>query len=394
MPVCVISTVGTSIFSQANKDIQERWREFEKLTEVDLDPICNLKIKDFKGRDLYHMTLEVLRAQSNDIAAVRRASAELNSLSRIIEDEDTNHRLTFLATDTSDGALAARIVADFSAEFFKIPADQVKLYRIKGLQVRDGRSFRRDGVRNLIAKIFDALDEAKSPTYDRVLNPTGGFKSAVPYLTVIGMTEENVRVSYIFERSEELISLKKLPIQLDLDQLLPFYQVIQKAEQEFVPEAEMLKALRLNSREDLINRPIWPLLDQDTDNDKVVYSINGLGVIALRYLREKEKLKRSNVYLSKAAYDTYSKLDSTQQTHVGKLLKQMGNKNWRDNQKSEVHGAIIAKPHDDFRFFFFEKEDGSVLIAEIVRHSDRSYERLREGPKLKLEDYPRLMMWE
>lgn len=218
MPISIISTTGTSVFSQAGKSIQEEWQTFNKGTNVNLQSIQR-GTPNFDGYDLYYRTLQYLHGESRSkdaVTAIRKASAELNSLSHILARSERNRsdQLHFLASETPDGILAARVVADFAKEYFGIETSVVHL--IDGLQVSDGRKFQLDGIRVLIATIYEVLKEAPAGTYTRVINPTGGFKGVVPYLTLIGMIEADIEISYIYERSSELITLDVSPCNLIL----------------------------------------------------------------------------------------------------------------------------------------------------------------------------------
>ena len=200
MAICVISTVGTSVFGRFGDALRNEAAAFRRRTDVDLERIR--RSTQFDGQELYTRTLNLLHAEAqSDQPEVRigDASAELNGLVHILDGKgNRSDQLHFLASDTPDGVLAARVVADFAREFFSIETSKVHV--ISGLQVDDGRRFQQDGVRNLIGVIYDILKGAPAGTYRRVLNPTGGFKGVVPYLTLIGMIESDTEISYIYAR--------------------------------------------------------------------------------------------------------------------------------------------------------------------------------------------------
>ena len=70
--------------------------------------------------------------------------------------------------------------------------------------------------------LFERIDTLrKETTEDRIeLNATGGFKGMVPYLTLYGMFYD-LPVSYIFEQSETLIQLPRIPLAFDWRRLAP-----------------------------------------------------------------------------------------------------------------------------------------------------------------------------
>jgi hypothetical protein len=53
-------------------------------------------------------------------------------------------------------------------------------------------------------------------SYEIIINPTGGYKGIVPFLTVLGMIYGKYSV-YLFEFSQELIKLPPLPLTFNLD---------------------------------------------------------------------------------------------------------------------------------------------------------------------------------
>ncbi len=393
MPICVISTTGTSVFSNASKPIQDEWHEFRSKKDVNLDAI--LKRPHFDGYDLYMRTLEYLRGEtrSSDTAdVIRKASAELNSLSCILAEPVTrSDQLHFLASATPDGALAARVIADFSREHFQI--ENTSAYLIKGLQVKDGKEFLRDGIRNLIAKVYDILDTAPPGTYTRVLNPTGGFKGVVPYLTLIGMIEPDVHLSYIYEQSKELISLGRVPLKFDFDTLAGTYPALKACSENFVDMYKLAQLLDLAEGNTLVEHPAWSLFDQDVQDGNTYFSLNGLGRIVLAHFRT---LDRTAVYLSRQAAERFDSLDSTQKRKFASYFERLRDTDWveqkRHDEVANPGNAIPIKPgRVDERLFIYRLDDGSILVAELAYHRpDMSYDRMPQ----RRSDYDKHRLWE
>ncbi len=393
MPICVISTTGTSVFSNAHADLQTEWKSFRQNSTVDLQAIW--KRDSFEGLALYQRTLEYLRAEAkakNATEIIRRASAELNSLSRILGDQRTrSDQLHFLATATPDGVLAARIIADFSREYFQVETAIVHL--ISGLQVNDGNVFQRDGVRNLIAKIYDILHSAPEGTFTRVINPTGGFKGAIPYLTLIGMIESGVQLSYVYEQSPVLITLGRIPLQFNFEVLRSAYQALKICSEDFVDERRLKELLSLPSDKPLSDHPAWSLFDQTTQEGSVYFSVNGLGQIVLERFKA---LDRTAIYLSRQAAERFDSLDATQQKRFQTYFERLRDKAWIDANRHDEYrnpgNAIPIKPGNvDERLFIYRLEDGAILVAELAFHrSDGSYDRVPQ----RRDDYDRHRRWE
>lgn len=393
MPICVISTTGTSVFSNASADLQTEWKSFRQNSTVDLQAIC--KRDAFDGLELYQRTLEYLRAEAkakNAAEIIRRASAELNSLSRILVTPRTrSDQLHFLATSTPDGALAARVICDFSREYFQVETAAVHL--IDGLQVHDGDSFQRDGIRNLIAKIYDIFHGAPNGTYTRVINPTGGFKGVVPYLTLVGMIESGVQLSYIYEQSPVLITLGRVPLQFNFEALQSAYPALKACSEDFVDERKLMELLSLPSDKRLPDHPAWSLFDQTTQEGTIYFSVNGLGQIVLEHFRA---LDRTPIYLSRQVAQRFDSLDATQQKRFKDYFERLRDPAWIDSHRHDAYAnagnAIPIKPGNvNERLFIYHQEDGAILVAELAFHRpDGSYDR---EPKRR-NDYDSYRLWE
>lgn len=389
MLVYVISTVGQSVFNNAGEYTRRQARDFRDRKDVDLRTIVDREKSDFDGKAIYAATLADLRALPT-VEALRAASAELNSLERILEDAKPNRgdKLYFLASETPDGALAARVVADFCAEHFE---RETEICLIDGLQVDDGQRFRSLGLRSLINKLYDILEDAPAAAFRRVLNPTGGFKGVVPYLTVIGMLEPAVEVSYIYERSPELITLGGLPLQLNYDALEGAYEALEACQGAGqLEEGELIRLLNIQGQQ-VSDHATWSLFEMIEVNGERLYALNGLGQIVYRHLSEGRD--HADVYLSQQAARTYDSYDPAQQKKFAAMFDRMGDAAWRRSVYHATKGdaKALKQGSTDERPLIIELDGGEVLVAELTLHSDKSYERT---PDLNRKDYDRFRKWE
>jgi len=203
---------------------------------------------------------------------------------------------------------------------------------------------------------------------------------------------QNVELSYIYEFSSEMIRLAGVPLRLYFEQMEAAYDALLKCSDPATPlsEAELRKALG-NEDQPITTHPLWSLFDFIDVNGETYYEPSGLGRIVIEHFRE----KRSKLYLSKQAQDAIHALDGTQKDIWRKLLNNMRDPEWRSLQEhATLSGKVkVSKPAGDERIFYFEEEDGSVLIAEIARHSDGSYDRLASRG-LRRSDYGPVALWE
>ncbi len=225
---CIIATVGQSVIGNSDKLIRDGVAAFAKQPTPDL--MSDLKlikngVHDFPGKNWYDMILTALYDMVDNKALLRQASAELNHLIPTLESikSNSNDVIHFIASETVEGVLSARILADFCRDYFERATE---VHIVKGLQVKDGQRFRRLGLSTLIELVFRLLRNADPSVYKRVLNPTGGFKGVVPYLTLIGMLHPSVEIAYIYEFSDELITLAGLPFTLDFSQMEDAYDAL------------------------------------------------------------------------------------------------------------------------------------------------------------------------
>lgn len=205
MDKLVICTLGTSIANKCKsqsscfKDFATFGWDDSNETYEQLEREIDERISNF---DL---------SKERDILSV---SAEANTLHGI---GITSHdRVMLLATDTRLGNICSRKVKRVLNEAFCLPECNVEIKRIEGLQITDEKKLRETGLRNLVNYVGEILRGDESFQYDIILNPTGGYKGIVPFLTVLGMLFDK-RSVYRFETSNALISLPPLPLTYNVE---------------------------------------------------------------------------------------------------------------------------------------------------------------------------------
>ncbi len=243
-----ICTSGTSILTKSGINFERfknvplsRWNEFERDITAVRDRVSELL------------------ARLNLPTKLDDTSAEIKSLVKMgITTED---RVILIASDTIDGKLSAELVQTFLTE--REICHEIEIKIIKGLQAIDGRLFQQEGLKNLLNFLISHEHE------NVVFNLTGGFKSVVPYLSLIGMLF-NKPVRYIHEDSEDVITLSNLPILINDNLLLLLEDKLRKIERETSIEiTEWQKGIDFNDRR-------FDVLIEKTEG-KV--TLSGLGLI-------------------------------------------------------------------------------------------------------------------
>jgi putative CRISPR-associated protein (TIGR02619 family) len=154
-----------------------------------------------------------------------KLSAEIHSLAKM--NLDRHDRVVLLASATDDGCACALAVEMYLKKYWD--GLTVVTERIAGLQVRDARLFRQQGVVNYLRRCLREVHD-----YGRenvVLNPTGGFKALVPYAVLIGMLKR-VPCRYIFEQSQTLLELPPLPVEFQRGPFEAYRELFQRMERE------------------------------------------------------------------------------------------------------------------------------------------------------------------
>ena len=189
-----ICTCGTSIITNRN---------------INTERIANLPLS--KAEEVKE-DIEIIKDQVLErldaISDFNEISAEIKSLLKMgINPED---KVILISTDTIDGKLSAELIKEFLVSK-RISLDHnIQIKVINGLQARDGKLFSSQGIKELISYLISFEHE------NVILNITGGYKSVVPYVALIGMLF-NKPIHYIYEDSDDLITLSHIPILINED---------------------------------------------------------------------------------------------------------------------------------------------------------------------------------
>jgi putative CRISPR-associated protein (TIGR02619 family) len=207
----VLSTVGISVLLNVLDSSEEAWRQQlnQKANERQLaDELAH------KVDELVERAKALLR--EGDVQKNRRLSAELNGLYGIYQGnlsagKSDMHYL--VATDTALGRKAADVIRAFLRE----TELTVDVYVPEGLSTADPSTFSK-GMKKLIRWCEDTIPDYRGKGYRVVFNLTAAFKSLQGYLNIMGMFYADEMV-YIFETGSQLLSIPRLPLQIDINAL-------------------------------------------------------------------------------------------------------------------------------------------------------------------------------
>jgi putative CRISPR-associated protein (TIGR02619 family) len=224
MPRLVISTVGTSLLTnQIDLDLDpDDWsKQLEKTANYTTDEIN--KYHQGIGKiieKLKQRAEEKLYDDDTDIEEIREASAELNGIYGLYDKElergmSDTHLL--IATDTAQGKVTAGILESFLKSQ---GISNTSICIQPGLCIANSDIFV-EGMAKLIPYIQSTIVDCQNSQYDICFNLVGGFKALQGYFNTIGMFYAN-EIIYVFEGSNEVIKIPKLPVKVDVLKVEPY----------------------------------------------------------------------------------------------------------------------------------------------------------------------------
>lgn len=206
MPKLILSAVGTSLFTNmANNENRDSIIRSSNLEENEVSEEVKQLADEFQRQAFDFFG-------NNDFEKLKKLTAELNSLLTFYKNRFDEHRRDvhiLIATDTYLGHRSATVLKEYLDRYF----DSVIVYIPSKLSTKTKNNFD-SGVRDLLKWCDENINTYKENQYEIVFNLTGGFKSLQGYLNTIGMFYAD-EIIYIFEQGGELISIPKLPIQIE-----------------------------------------------------------------------------------------------------------------------------------------------------------------------------------
>lgn len=216
----VISTVGTSLLNhqinRANPDERNWSSQLLNSTNKGESEI------EQEEKDIVHKLRERAskKLAQNEVAIIRRNSAELNGLYGLYENQLAQGKqdMNFLiATDTYQCQTTAEVVRDFLQK----QGLSVDIKKPTGLSTASTENFS-SGIDELISWLREEIIPGYKESHKICFNLVGSFKSLQGYLNTIGMFYAD-EILYIFEsENADLITIPRLPITLDCKAIKPY----------------------------------------------------------------------------------------------------------------------------------------------------------------------------
>lgn len=330
----VITTVGTSLFANYQKDNSDIWHHYEQIKE---EPFAAYE----------HAVERIKRVKQpvlNFACNQDESCAEIKSILKIKEELKESVDVYLLASDSITSALAAEIVKEALEKRkdreLRVNFNQ-QLDVIKGLQVNNQDEFSRSGMPNLVRRIYGLADGGYFGHL--ILNITGGYKATIPFLTVLGQVS-NVPLYYIFEETQSLIKIPQTPVDIDWKTIGKHHDILERLEREGIIKEDKKYPETIES---LIERA----------GDCVI--LNTLGIIFL----ERYKAKFEIFHLYPDEYMKYASLNEYDQRLFNRSLKELKRRLETNPGDPDLrHGLTGCSLPEGFYCFKHKEENEQVRI--------------------------------
>lgn len=316
------------------------------------------------GADTEERILRFLRESSPE-----QASAETNSLSRLLKDGD---RIVFLHSETDEGKLCAAALD----KYFTSQGHSCEVREIPALSYHQSR-FKMRGLRSLVAMMIDMIRKEADQGFEVMINATGGFKAEIAYATLVGLLFD-VPVYYIHEAFREIIEMPPSPIAWDYSLLADYEEFFEWL------NTDLRLTKDVDARLKVLPDEVKLLLSEE--DGYTMLSPAG-EVFYEAYLAHLEKFKDVALFLSDRACKTYTSADANVKSIYARSLLKVRSPVLRGNGSAQVSNCdcmVYPKGDKNERIFYFEDTRGAIYVCELSRHSDQSYNRfISRGVKRK-----------
>ncbi|MDZ7290136.1 MAG: hypothetical protein ONB44_01790 [candidate division KSB1 bacterium] len=262
-PKIVLMTVGVLIVHKLAENEKPLW---EGMKGTDL-----LTLREGNARKQRELEKRVIaRLCELDLSkpsGLHMIAPELTSLAAIgLGPED---EVALFASESAAGIFTARVLSQYIKQVWHAVAE---MEVITGLQGQDAGLFRSVGVQRYVQSVLRWLSRPGiAYTHEVFLNASAGYKSLIPYTTLVGMLF-GVPLKYTFESSDVVLTVPPVPVTCDRELLARVEPLLARLDAESeLPQQEVLNGLNGPDRELLM-----PLLE--FANGKFSLSALGLAV--------------------------------------------------------------------------------------------------------------------
>ncbi len=294
---------------------------------------------------------------------LQKLSAELNALLKYdrFNNQDI-HKL--LCTDTFLGQKAAELI-----EYYLQNKNlNVSIYNAKDLKTDEIENFH-IALADLVKELSEELQGYKESGYEIIFNLTGGFKSVNSFLQTMASLYADKSL-YIFESSQELLTIPRIPIKVDDEVIINNLQLFRALELGLkLPKAieSIPKTLVLEISGDYILSPwgeiVWQKVKSKFYREKLINPLQTKILYSQEFINDTNKLNPKELYQLNKSID--------------KLEKYIAfDENLRSLRYHELKGNIAKKyshefyPFDgnDSRRCYCNEKNGEIILEKLDAH--------------------------
>lgn len=216
----------------------------------------------------------------------RICGAEINSVSSILAQNLLHDRFfhIILVSDTEPGDFVGQVLEHYytTRHNKKSRFTNVEVYRVEGLTSHDARTFKNQGLKNLV-RLMGSTVRAHGP-HRILINATGGYKAQISFAGMIGQALD-IPVCYMFEKFGEVIILPPQPVSFDFDFWLAYY-----------PLFSLLNGvMEKDNRWDLPDERFQSLVDYIAIDGKHLYELTPTGQLFHETFRSRFKFRKKEL---------------------------------------------------------------------------------------------------
>jgi len=265
------------------------------------------------------------------------ASAEVSSLIKYAQNHKEDLEVILFASDTLLSHVIATTLADAVSGFKVDGLYEITIYYnpdqdyLKGMQIKDIKAFQKEGIRHLVNRYLDIKSSCyKAPA----INITGGYKGLIPMLAILGQIY-GCTIFYMFENTDVIIEIPKLPVQMDENIFMKYFETFLALDENFITERDHYEFCN----DEIIQSMI------DTDDGEV--SLNPLGYIFWERFKDKCVI----YYMPD---DVWKNLED----HKCRKLKKMlaGDPEGFETEAEQNGHVVFKKGHEEDRAYRFKFE--------------------------------------
>jgi len=357
----ILTTVGLSSLTNGLRGIftAKEIYNFSNMNKNEID-------KNFKNRFDNEFEKLINEVKKYDNKKLEDLSAELNALLKYYKNDfNRNDFHKLLVTDTYLGKKSAEVVKTILED----KGFKVDIYAPKDLKTSDIESFH-ISLSEIVKDLSEELEGYKISGYKIIFNLTGGFKSVNSFVQSMASLWADESI-YVFESSQELLTIPRLPLKVDEDIFKEKVEVFRLLEDGLEVNENIIKnipkTLIVKIGDDYILSPWGEIVWQ-----KVKFEI-------FKNLINYEFIEYSNEFKK-----DFDKLNNKEKIQINKMLDLLDKYKRTNDEKFNLRSlryhdlkGQIAKKYshefypfdgDDSRRAYCNEKDGKVIVEKIDAH--------------------------